>query len=108
ITYNKTALWMHTLERMLGWETMRRSLSTYFQRYAFAHPGPEDFFAVVHEVSAQDLTWFFDQVHRSASVFDYSVDVLRSAAAPPREGPLAHSSDEHIDSAQYRTTVVVR
>ena len=24
ITYNKTALWLHTLERMLGWETLQR------------------------------------------------------------------------------------
>ena len=30
ITYNKTALWLHTLERMLGWPTLQRILSTYF------------------------------------------------------------------------------
>ena len=78
ITYNKTALWLHTLERMLGWETVQRILSTYFHRYAFKHPGPEDFFAVANEVSGQDLTWFFDQVHRSSNVFDYSVEVVRA------------------------------
>lgn len=77
ITYNKTALWLHTLEKMLGWDTVQRILSTYFQRYAFKHPRPEDFFAVANEVSGQDLTWFFDQVHRSSNVFDYSVDVVR-------------------------------
>ena len=38
ITYAKTALWMHTLERMLGWDTVQRILSTYFTRYAFRHP----------------------------------------------------------------------
>ena len=32
ITYNKTALWLHTLERMLGWPTLQRILSTYFTR----------------------------------------------------------------------------
>ena len=26
--------------------------------------------------SGQDLTWFFDQVHRSSNVFDYAVDVF--------------------------------
>ena len=66
ITYNKTALWLHTLERMLGWDTLQRILSTYFTRYAFKHPRPEDFFAVANEVSGRDLTWFFDQVYRSA------------------------------------------
>ena len=79
ITYNKTALWLHTLERMLGWETLQRILSTYFQRHAFGHPRPEDFFAVANELSGQDLTWFFDQVHRSSNVFDYSVEVVGGA-----------------------------
>jgi hypothetical protein len=75
ITYDKTALWLNTLERMLGWDTVRRILSTYFQRYAFKHPKPEDFFAVANEVSGRDLTWFFDQVHRSSNVFDYAIEL---------------------------------
>ena len=37
-TYQKTALWLHTLERMLGWETLQRILSTYFRRWAFGIP----------------------------------------------------------------------
>jgi hypothetical protein len=75
ITYGKTALWLGTLERILGWETLREVLSTYFRRFAFKHPRPDDFFAVVNEVSGQDLTWFFDQVHRSSNTFDYAVEL---------------------------------
>jgi hypothetical protein len=82
ITYDKTALWLHTLERMLGWKTLQQVLSTYFQRYAFKHPRPEDFFAVANEVSGQDLTWFFDQVYRSSNTFDYSVE-LKDGVEPP-------------------------
>lgn len=78
ITYSKTALWLHTLERMLGWETLQRAMSTYFGRYAFRHPKPRDFFDTVSEVAGQDLTWFFDQVHGGSSAFDYSLDLLRS------------------------------
>jgi hypothetical protein len=70
ITYSKTALWLHTLERMLGWQTMQRVMSTYFARWAFRHPTPQDFFAVVNEVSGRDLTWFFNQVYRSSGLFD--------------------------------------
>jgi hypothetical protein len=73
ITYNKTALWLNTLEKMLGWETTQRILSTYFQRWSFKHPGPQDFFAVANEVSGKDLTWFFDAVYRSSATFDYAV-----------------------------------
>ena len=80
-TYNKTALWLHTLERLLGWDVLQRILSTYYARWAFRHPKPEDFFAVVNEVSGRDMTWFFDQVYRSSNVFDYGVDAFSSEPA---------------------------
>jgi hypothetical protein len=93
ITYNKTSLWLHTLERHLGWPTMRRVLATYFERWRFRHPKPEDFFAVVREVSGQDLTWFFDEAYGSSNTFDYGVQTLLTDQASP---------------GRYRTTVVVR
>jgi hypothetical protein len=111
ITYSKTALWLHTLERMLGWDTLQRILSTYYSRWAFRHPKPEDFFAVVNDVSGRDLTWFFDQVHRSSNVFDYGVDTFRSEPQPP--GGLVDATTPGTTAAEpanatFRTTVVVR
>ena len=47
MSYNKTALWLHTLERHLGWPTMQRILATYFERWKFRHPRPADFFQIV-------------------------------------------------------------
>jgi hypothetical protein len=82
-TYDKTALWLHTLERYLGWPVLQRVLSTYFERYAFKHPKPADFFSVVNEVSGQDLGWYFDQVYRGSQVFDYGVDAFRSDTEQP-------------------------
>jgi Peptidase family M1 domain len=112
ITYNKTALWLYTLERRLGWEKLQRILSTFFDRYAFQHPQPQDFFAVANEVSGTDLTPFFDQVYRSASVFDYGVDLLESERVTDRgyfgeTGKQTFSANQQ-SSAQYRTTLVVR
>jgi hypothetical protein len=111
ISYSKTALWLHTLERHLGWDTLQRILSTFFARWQFRHPRPDDFFAVANEVSGQDLTWFFDQVYRSSNTFDYAVAQVDTAplvvagfddARPqPRVG-------ERGDAAMLRTTVVVR
>jgi hypothetical protein len=91
ITYNKTALWLHTLERRLGWPMIQRILSTYFDRWKFRHPKPADFFDVVREVSGQGHVWFFDEVYRSSNTFDYGVQALRS----DRQG-----------EEGYRTTVV--
>ncbi len=92
ISYNKTSLWLHTLERHLGWPVLQRVLSTYFDRWKFRHPTPSDFFRIASDVSGQDLTWFFDQVYRSSNVFDYGVQDLVSE----RQGDT------------YRTTVVAR
>jgi hypothetical protein len=112
ITYSKTALWLNTLERFLGWETLQRILSTYFERWKFRHPRPEDFFAIVNEVSGQDLTWFFDQVYRSSNVFDYAVDALDSRSLSTRGFDVPNGREptyqERTDRDLYRTTVVVR
>ena len=79
ISYGKTALAFHTLEEYLGWDTMRAILSTYFERWRFRHPTPDDFFAVANDVSEQDLTWFFNQTYRSSNEFDYGLRSLTSA-----------------------------
>ncbi len=90
ITYNKTALWLNTLERMLGWKTTQQILATHFARGAFNHPTPEQFFAIANEVSGQDLTWFFDAVYRSNAVFDYAVaQVSQTKTAAGFDGVVA-------------------
>jgi hypothetical protein len=99
---------------MLGWDTLQRIMSVYFTRWAFKHPKPADFFAVVNEVSGQDLTWFFDQVYRSSATFDYGVDLLESEPVGGRgyfgegTGRTFRAGDPPPAPDRYRTTVVVR
>jgi peptidase M1-like protein len=92
ITYNKTALWLNTLERWLGWPTTQRIMSEHFARWRFKHPKPDDFFKLASEMARRDLDGFFQQVYRSSDVFDYGVQQLQSS----RE-------DDH-----FHTSVVVR
>lgn len=110
ITYSKTALWMNTLERMVGWETLQRIMHTHFERWKFKHPRPEDFFAIVNEVSGQDLTWFFDQVYRGSNQFDYGVQRFDSDVPETHgfAGSPNPSFEERRITGTYRTTVVVR
>jgi aminopeptidase N len=93
ITYFKTALWLHTLERVLGWPTLQRSMSSYFDRWKFRHPQPSDFFQAVSEGAGRDMTPFFDEVYRSSNTFDYGVQQLASVGA---------------GRDRFRTTVVAR
>lgn len=79
LSYAKTALWLNTLERHLGWDTLQKIMATYFSRWQFKHPRPDDFFETAASVTGHDLGWFFDQVYRSSDAFDYGVQDLKSA-----------------------------
>ena len=112
LSYAKTALWLNTLERHLGWSTLQRIMSTFFERWKFRHPKPADFFAVVNEVSGRDMTWFFDQVYRNSIVFDYSISALRSEPVTASgffdaTGQSEFKADNPT-KGRFRTTVVVR
>jgi hypothetical protein len=84
VTYFKTGLWLYTLERHIGWQRLQRGLSLYFQRARFTHPAPDVLFTALNEAAGQDLTWFFDQVHRSSNTFDYAVGEVTSSTRGPR------------------------
>lgn len=113
ITYSKTALWLHTLERLVGWEKLRLALATYFQRFRFRHPLPDDFFRTMNEETGQDLNWFFEEAYATANVYDYAAERLDSVPVGTRgfdDGSLTeppHFQDK-TDQAQFHTTVVVR
>ncbi|MEE8128726.1 MAG: M1 family metallopeptidase [Vicinamibacterales bacterium] len=113
ISYNKTALWLHTLERHLGWPVLQRGMAAFYDRWRFDHPSPDDFFEAITTASGDDLSWFFDQVHGTANVFDYGIQALTSRRMSGRgffdaaadEAPVF--SDESSDG-RFETTVVVR
>lgn len=82
LPYNKGALMLVTLERYLGWETWRRVIAAYTERFWLRHPTAADFIAITNQVSGRDLSWFFDEVLHGTDVFDYAVD--RVSSSPSR------------------------
>ena len=78
ITYGKTGLVLLTLEHILGEDTMRRAMQTYFLRYRFTHPSKEDFLKTIEEVSGKDLRWYFNQAVYGTEVLDYEVLTVNS------------------------------
>jgi hypothetical protein len=87
--YSKPLLALRTLERTLGEETMLDIMSTYFQRYAFAHPTGRDFQAIAEEVSGEALAWFFDGLVYGDGVLNYAVvGVDAHSAHIARQGEL--------------------
>lgn len=76
-SYAKPATVMNTLERYLGWDTMRDFLRTYYERWRFRHPTTRDVQDVAEEVSGEDLDWFFNQYIYGTAVVDYAVERVR-------------------------------
>ncbi len=115
-SYDKPAMMLRTLEGYFGWKTFQRVLATYFERWKFRHPRPQDFFAVVEEVGGQDMDWFFDQIHADTVLFDYAVDTVRSRRVrvgrgyqDEPDGPIfVEDDDDDDDDARYASTVIVR
>ncbi len=113
ITYDKTALWLSTLERTLGWGTLQKILSTHFERWKFQHPRPADFFAIANEASGRDLTYFFDEVYRKDAVFDFAVESvtsneIRAEGYVDRNGKPVYAVRSGEGTTLYETKVVVR
>jgi Peptidase family M1 domain len=80
VTYGKTAALLLTLEAVVGEDTMRRAMHTYFLRYRFTHPTKEDFLKTIEEVSGKDLRWYFNQAVYGTQVLDY--EVLKISSVP--------------------------
>ncbi|HUW91750.1 MAG TPA: M1 family metallopeptidase [Bacteroidales bacterium] len=81
MSYQKTAVWLHTLEGIIGTETMNNVFREYYRRWSFRHPSGRDFIAVVNEVVRRehgnrlgdDMNWYFDQVLYGSGTCDYKV-----------------------------------
>lgn len=104
ISYGKTSTSLLTLEYIIGEDTMRKALHTYFMRYRFKHPTAQDFFKTVNEVAGQDLTWFWEQAFYGTQVLDDRILTMRSDRVDFAEkNPPAEKKGETV----YHSQVVV-
>lgn len=83
MSYYKPAIVLRTLQNLVGEKTMDLILKTYFERYKFKHPVPQDFFDVANEVVAihgkfGNLDWFLEQTILTAKVCDYEAKNLNN------------------------------
>jgi hypothetical protein len=76
--YMRASACLHTLERLLGEETMLRIMRTFQMRFRYKHPKTSDFIAVVNEITGRDLSWFFKELFSNTLDFDYGISSLRS------------------------------
>lgn len=81
VAYGKTGMWMQLLEKEFGTAVFDSCMHVYFQRWAFKHPYPEDFKAVLEEVSRANLDSSFALLQKKGNLTDHQVkkDIRLSA-----------------------------
>jgi hypothetical protein len=104
VTYGKTAMVLLTLEGVIGEDTMRSAMHTYFEQYKFTHPTGADFLKTIQDVSGQDLSWYFNQAVSGTNVLDYEVLGVRSDRA---DWYVKNPPPEKEGQTLYRDTVLV-
>lgn len=82
IVYAKVAHLFEYLAAYLGQERFDAGMRTYYDRWQFRHPYPEDVQAVFEEVSGEKLDWFFRDLFRSVN----RVNVAAVAVSPAAGG----------------------
>jgi hypothetical protein len=103
ISYGKTATMLITLEKVIGEQTLKNALHTYFLRYRFTHPTQQDFMNTVSEVAGQDLSWYWNQAVYGTPVLDY--EVLRADSTPVKW--YDENLKEKKGETEYETQVIL-
>ncbi|NNE14456.1 MAG: M1 family metallopeptidase [Saprospiraceae bacterium] len=101
IAYNKTALWLQTLEGLLGVELMDALMKKYFQTWKFKHPSRNDFIAIFNEGVKEalpekypnGLDWFFQQVLFGTNECDYKVKSITNTESEAPRGFINNLDD---------------
>ncbi|MGL4596009.1 MAG: M1 family metallopeptidase, partial [Bacteroidia bacterium] len=73
VMYMNTAVVFDYLRAYLGDELFDKAMMTYFDRWSFKHPMPDDLRKVLEEVSGKQLGWFFDDMIGSTKRLDYKI-----------------------------------
>ena len=123
MTYDKSALFLATLERLIGRPVMDEIMRTYFERWKFRHPSSRDFIAVVNDVVprrlgtkfGKDMNWFFDQVLYGTDVCDYELTSISNSPVARLTGIVdsagvqgeTRDGDRDDGAREYRSTVLI-
>jgi hypothetical protein len=76
--YQKTGLVFDYLRYYLGDELFDKAMHTYYERFEFKHPQPEDVQTVFEEVTEQNLNWFFGGLIKTSDNLDFRLSHVKA------------------------------
>ena len=82
-SYPRTAVALRSLEGLVHRDTFLRGMRNYSEKWRYAHPEPDDFFAAFNEGADVDVSWYFDELFRGTGTVDWQVEVQTEQVKPP-------------------------
>jgi len=96
---SKPALFLFSLERVVGEAIVDEILHEYFQKYTFKHVDSEDFINTCEEVSGQELTELFNGFLRTTEFCDWRVNsITENTIDIENAGNLLIPVDVHVET----------
>lgn len=80
IVYSKTAAMFNYLRNYLGDEMFDNCMQTYYDRWKFKHPGPDDLRAVFEELTGKNMSWFFQDIIQTTGTLDFKIKRTKKPA----------------------------
>ena len=113
MSYNKAAIWLSSLEGIIGTETMNDVFKEYYRRWAFRHPSGKDFIDVVNDVVKKEygnkfgdnMNWYFDQVLYGNGICDYKLVDISNRKITGFSGIVEGDSVSYIKSDRKADTL---
>jgi len=78
MSYNKPSVFLKTLDNLVGRETLRRVFRTYFERFCYRHPRPEDFFTILRETAGGQAADLFERGMETDTRVDFAIHSVHS------------------------------
>ncbi len=73
VVYRRTALALRFLKSYLGATVFETAMKSYYEKWKFKHPYPEDFRSEFETSTGKDLSWFFDYLLSTNHPTDYKI-----------------------------------
>lgn len=109
--YRKPGMLTYALRHMMGAERFDAAYRDYVSTWAYKHPTPWDFFAMMEEAAGTDLDWFWQAWFYDTATLDQAVERVEDApggirvtVSNRRDGVMP--VELHIELADGSTTVV--
>ena len=77
IVYSKTGIGFHYLKDYLGEDLFDECMHTYFDKWKFKHPDPNDIAEVFSLKSNKNLSWFFNDYIKTTGKVDYHLKSIK-------------------------------